>query len=240
MNKFENSKQKKKINVIKITKIILISRISRSVVTSPLLKIQQRASNYLNKENFIQGKLDAEGHLIEHYGRRCHGLINHHTEGLSQCRYRFQFKSCPHCQAENDIAARTCQDCHFQLVDADDILKKALSLHKAKVLRCAGIVATIEKAKVTIRYIDEDGSELTEHFYLNQKHSRDAFNQIFARRLAKGTCPINVNNTEELAPFLDYLPHPDFVIAQQHNHIWQVQERIFDYHGPYRKANQLS
>ncbi len=30
------------------------------MVTSPLLKIQQRASNYLNKENFIQGKLDAE------------------------------------------------------------------------------------------------------------------------------------------------------------------------------------
>lgn len=38
----------------------MISRISRNVVASPLLKIQQRASNYLNKENFIQAKLEAE------------------------------------------------------------------------------------------------------------------------------------------------------------------------------------
>lgn len=38
----------------------MISRISRSVVASPLLKIQQQASNYLNKENFIQAKLEAE------------------------------------------------------------------------------------------------------------------------------------------------------------------------------------
>jgi len=32
------------------------------------------------------------------------------------------------------------------------------------------------------------------------------------------------------------LPAPDFVIARKQKHYWQVQERIFDYQGHYRKA----
>ena len=32
------------------------------------------------------------------------------------------------------------------------------------------------------------------------------------------------------------LPAPDFVIARKQKHYWQVQERIFDYRGQYRKA----
>ena len=53
---------------------------------------------------------------------------------------RFRFKNCPQCNAENDIAARRCRECDTVLVDPDDMLKAALRLKDALVLRCSGIV----------------------------------------------------------------------------------------------------
>jgi len=35
------------------------------------------------------------------------------------------------------------------------------------------------------------------------------------------------------------LPAPDFVIARKQKHYWQVQERVFDYQGQFRKANEV-
>ena len=49
-------------------------------------------------------------------------------------------KICPQCNAENDIAARRCRECDAVLVDPDDMLKAALRLKDALVLRCSGMV----------------------------------------------------------------------------------------------------
>lgn len=54
-------------------------------------------------------------------------------------RLPFSFQSCPHCGAENDIAARRCHQCQEVLVDPDDMLKAALKLKDALVLRCGGM-----------------------------------------------------------------------------------------------------
>ncbi len=48
-------------------------------------------------------------------------------------------KNCPQCNAENDIAARRCRECDTVLVDPDDMLKAALRLKDALVLRCSGM-----------------------------------------------------------------------------------------------------
>ena len=56
-----------------------------------------------------------------------------------QCEFRFRFKVCDECGAENDIAARRCHGCEKLLVDADDKLKEALMLKDAKVLRVSGM-----------------------------------------------------------------------------------------------------
>ena len=77
--------------------------------------------------NIFWGICDDDGYLVEHYGRRCQGIVDAPNEELakeSQCDYRFVFKECPHCGGENDIAARTCLQCLEVLVDPDDMLKK--------------------------------------------------------------------------------------------------------------------
>lgn len=204
--------------------------------------------------NTFWGKKDEDGNLIEHYGRRCHALIDT-PHGEERCSYRFRFKLCPQCDTENDIAARVCQTCQADIIDPDDLLKKALNLKDAKVIRCSGITAVIRDNSIDVTYFDEDGDELKETFNFSHHKRKRLFTQEFIRRLANSTVNIKIESLLELEPFLPYLPHPDFVIAredskksQKRNNTkegsstqhWKVTERLFDYQGPYRKANKLA
>jgi DNA repair protein RadD len=190
--------------------------------------------------NTFWGRKDAEGNILEHFGRRCHGLIDS-PEGEFQCTYRFRFKRCPFCNEENDIAARQCQYCAEKLIDPDDLLRSALNLKNNKVLRCSDITPEIiwKDKSLKVTYHDEDGLTLSETFRFNYKKSRQSFNDLFGRRIANGSQSIQFDTLEEVEKFLPYLPTPDFVIAKKQKQHWQVTERLFDYQGPYRKANEL-
>ncbi|MBR7887899.1 DEAD/DEAH box helicase [Marinomonas sp. A79] len=189
--------------------------------------------------NTFWGRKDSEGNVSEHFGRRCHGLVET-EQGEAQCAYRFRFKRCPHCNEENDIAARRCQHCDEKLIDPDDLLRNALNLKNNKVLRCSGITTELDKNKQALKivYHDEDGVTLSETFRFNLNKSRKVFNEQFARRLANGSHVIEFEKVEDVTQFLEYLPFPDFVIAKKMKQYWQVTERLFDYEGPYRKANE--
>jgi DNA repair protein RadD len=193
--------------------------------------------------NAFWGRKDSQGNILEHFGRRCQGLVEslEGPDAQMQCTYRFRFKHCPYCNQENDIAARQCQHCSEKLIDPDDLLRKALNLKNNKVLRCAAITPEIIWADKCLRvtYHDEDGLTLSETFRFKYKSARHTFNDLFARRIANGTQAIQFTSLEELEKFLPYLPTPDFVIAKKQKHHWQVTERLFDYQGPYRKANEL-
>lgn len=197
--------------------------------------------------NIFWGKTDNEGHVIEHYGRRCQGLLEPADEGepgaqsgrREQCDYRFRFKECPHCSAENDIAARNCHQCKKAIIDPDDQLKDALKLKDAMVIRCAGITMSDTGSKLRITYHGEDGEELSESFDLSKPAQRNVFNKLFGRRLANGQAPQAFSRIEEVLEVQALLPAPDFVIARKQKHYWQVQERIFDYQGGYRKAGEM-
>ncbi|MRC26373.1 ATP-dependent helicase, partial [Bacillus thuringiensis] len=67
--------------------------------------------------NTFWGKTTADGTLIEHFGRRCQGWFEDDDGHREQCDFRFRFKNCPQCNAENDIAARRCRECDTILVD---------------------------------------------------------------------------------------------------------------------------
>lgn len=76
--------------------------------------------------------LDLDGNRIEteygpmsaHYGRRCQGFIRSNFDGrYMQCDYRWTYKPCPHCDAENDIAARYCISCKGEIIDPNEKLK---------------------------------------------------------------------------------------------------------------------
>ncbi|WP_085297402.1 DEAD/DEAH box helicase [Cognaticolwellia mytili] len=219
--------------------------------------------------NIFWGICDDAGYLVEHYGRRCKGLVDagseeqaYLVESQRQCDYRFVFKECPHCGGENDIAARNCLQCLEVLVDPDDMLKKALKLKDSKIIRCAGLNLTRVNGKVSnnlgdaradkgadklkITYHDEEGAELTESFDFAKPNQVKAFNAIFAKRLSAkisvqlgATESFEVTTLEQALKLANILPCPDFVIARKQKFYWRIKDRLFDYQGKYRKANEL-
>jgi DNA repair protein RadD len=211
--------------------------------------------------NVFWGICDDDGYLVEHYGRRCKGLVDtqneeqaYLVESQSQCDYRFVFKECPHCGGENDIAARNCLQCLEVLVDPDDMLKKALKLKDSKIIRCAGLhlsrvngkASDKDAKKLKITYHDEEGTELNESFDFAKPNQVKAFNDIFSKRLSAkigvqlgSTESFEVTNIEQALKLGNLLPCPDFVVARKQKFYWRIKERLFDYQGKYRKANEL-
>lgn len=195
--------------------------------------------------NIFWGKTDGDGQVIEHYGRRCQGLLEaaegdepeKQSRRPEQCDYRFRFKECPHCGGENDIAARHCGQCQKAIIDPDDQLRDALKLKDAMVIRCAGMTSSAKGSKLRITYHSEDGEELSESFDFNKPAQRSVFNKLFGRRLANGRAPQAFSGIEEVLEAQTLLSAPDFVIARKQKQYWQVQERIFDYQGRYRRAD---
>ena len=189
--------------------------------------------------NHFWGQVDDNGHIIEHYGRRCQGLVEHEGQE-QQCFYRYKFKLCPECQQENDIAARCCHECQTILVDPDDKLKEALKLKDAMVIRCSGMDFKInDKApsKLEITYFDEDGAELKEFFVLETSAQKQVFQRKFMRHhlIDPNQTPKSLSPSK-LIPLQHLFRHPDFVIARNIKRYWVIKEKVFDYEGRYRKA----
>ncbi len=161
-----------------------------------------------------------------------------------QCEFRFRFKVCGDCGAENDIAARRCHGCGVQLVDADDKLKEALRLRDARVLRVAGmqLEATVNGRglpRLKVIYHDEDGTTLAEWFALETPAQRRAFAAAFLRQhLRAPGVAFNPMTPEEVVADGGRLRHPDFVVGRKAGRHWQVREKLFDYVGRYRKAEE--
>lgn len=194
--------------------------------------------------NTFWGLKDDHGQLIEHYGRKCWGYELDQSGERVLCDYRFRFKECRHCGAENDIAARQCTCCHEAMIDPDDQLKAALSLKDAMVIRCAGVTFEANKGRLKITYHDEQGVELHEHFDLSHKGQRHIFNLQFGRRFQQGALPKAFAAVEQVIAAADAFTAPDYVIARKTTakaggKVWRVKEKIFDYQGGYRKANEM-
>ncbi|AXG47904.1 DEAD/DEAH box helicase [Photorhabdus laumondii subsp. laumondii] len=197
-----------------------------------------------NFANIFWGKCTSDGEIIEHFGRRCQGWENDQYGKRRQCEFRFRFKLCPHCNAENDIAARRCHSCQEVLVDPDDMLKAALKLKDALVLRCGGmqlIPETDSKGEwLKIIYYDEDGADVSERFRLTTPAQRLAFEHQFLRQHQRASAiPFNWKTASDIVHQQPLLRHPDFVVARKKGRFWQIREKIFDYQGRFRRADEL-
>ncbi|TFH88614.1 DEAD/DEAH box helicase [Billgrantia azerbaijanica] len=191
--------------------------------------------------NLFWGRRDGEV-VIEHFGRRCQGLIEDEEGRRRQCDFRFRFKTCEACGAENDIAARRCHGCARLLVDADDKLKAALRLRDARVLRVSGmqLEATTNGRglpRLKVVYHDEDGATLAEWFALETPAQRRAFAAAFLRdHLRAPGVPFRPATPEAVVAERRRLRAPDFVVGRKVGRHWQVREKLFDYTGRYRRA----
>ena len=70
---------------------------------------------------------------------------------------------------------------------------------------------------------------------------RFIFNKQFGKRAAPGFTPMDWQSAEQVVNLQQQLLAPDFVIARKNKKYgWKVAEKLFDYQGNFRKANQLN
>ncbi|MBY5991948.1 DEAD/DEAH box helicase [Ferrimonas balearica] len=195
-------------------------------------------------DNAFWGKTDNEGALLEHFGRRCQGHRVDEADRPIQCDFRFRYKECPDCLAENDIAARECGGCGKALADPDKRLAEVLRLKDYKVLRCSGISIEGTQAKdgqpqLAITWHDEDGETLSRRFGYATPAQRGAFYHQFARaHLRSPGLPLRLPDIDAVLAQRDKFRHPDFVIARwEKKRYWRIIETLFDYQGRYRTAD---
>ena len=186
--------------------------------------------------NTFWGKTDSDGKVIEHFGRRCQGILED-GEHSEQCDFRFRFKECEHCGAQNDIAARVCHQCEQPIVDPDDKLRDALNLKNALVLRVSGMQLEAQNQRLKVTYHDEDGADVSEYFSLSSEKASFYFKRQFLR--AGVTSKIDFANPNSAVTHQSLLKVPDFVVAKRDKGKHKVVERIFDYQGQFRKAHEL-
>ncbi|MCX9117670.1 DEAD/DEAH box helicase [Providencia rettgeri] len=195
--------------------------------------------------NIFWGKCTSDGQIIEHYGRRCQGWEEDENRQKKQCEFRFRFKQCPHCGAENDIAARRCQKCQEVLTDPDDMLKAALKLKDALIIRCGGmqfITGSDSKGEwIKINYFDEDGTSVSERFRLATPAQKRVFEYRFLREHQRAPgVPFKWNSANDILLQQCLLRYPQFIVARKKERFWEIREKIFDYQGRFRVADSLS
>ncbi|ELS3716555.1 DEAD/DEAH box helicase [Vibrio fluvialis] len=185
--------------------------------------------------NNFWGKLDSNGFLIEHYGRRCQGYFTDEETGEREhCGYRFRAKYCGECGADNDIAARICHECDATLVDPDKKLKEALNLKDALVFECLDMDLSVlkddkGKSQLKVTYRGENNAQVHEFWSLTTAKQKATFKERFVRpHLADKHRPFDeaspskvVNNQHRFRP-------PQFVIARKVGRFWKMRDKIFE------------
>lgn len=109
--------------------VVLIPAICETCSTENQFKARKNEDGFDFDENGYFVDLDGEriktehGFMPAHYGRRCQGLDRQSDGSYAQCSGRWTVKECPHCMAENDIAARYCHECRGEIVDPNEKLR---------------------------------------------------------------------------------------------------------------------
>ncbi|MHC0520357.1 DEAD/DEAH box helicase [Vibrio harveyi] len=205
--------------------------------TSEIITIPCPACGFNN--NFW-GKLDSNGFLLEHYGRRCQGYFEDDETGEREhCGYRFRAKYCGECGADNDIAARICHECDATLVDPDKKLKEALNLKDALIFECTEMDLSVfkssdGKSQLKVTYSGEtyqgEGNALVHEFWsLNTKKQKQIFKDQFVRpHLADKHRPFEEASPTRVVANQHRFRLPQFVIARKSGRFWKLRDKIFD------------
>jgi len=185
-------------------------------------------------ENNFWGRTDDDGFILEHYGRKCKGAEqNPETLEIQPCNFRFRFKLCTDCGAENDISARQCEACKSVLVDADTKLKQARLSKNAHVLIPEHIVFEKNKTKkgtpfLEIKYFDFNSEHLSESYFFKSKEDQKKFSINFLRsHLRRPELPAEFRSIDDVIAHKNIFRHPTFIIGRKAEKFWKITEKIF-------------
>ncbi|EKO3439647.1 DEAD/DEAH box helicase [Vibrio fluvialis] len=185
--------------------------------------------------NNFWGKLDNNGFLIEHYGRRCQGYFTDEETGEREhCGYRFRAKYCGECGADNDIAARICHECDATLVDPDKKLKEALNLKDALVFECLDMDLSVlkddkGKSQLKVTYRGDNNAQVHEFWSLTTAKQKATFKERFVRpHLADKHRPFDETSPSKVVNNQHRFRPPQFVIARKVGRFWKMRDKIFE------------
>jgi DNA repair protein RadD len=185
--------------------------------------------------NNFWGKLDSNGFLLEHFGRKCQGYFTDEDTGEREhCNYRFRAKYCGECGADNDIAARICHECDATLVDPDKKLKEALNLKDALVFECLEMDLNVlkddkGKSQLKVTYRGENQARVHEFWSLTTKKQKQNFKDQFVRpHLADRHRPFEEASPTKVVAHQHRFRPPQFVIARKVGRFWKMRDKIFE------------
>ncbi|MDH5936114.1 DEAD/DEAH box helicase [Vibrio splendidus] len=185
--------------------------------------------------NNFWGKLDSNGFLLEHFGRKCQGYFTDEDTGEREhCNYRFRAKYCGECGADNDIAARICHECDATLVDPDKKLKEALNLKDALVFECLEMDLNVlkddkGKSQLKVTYHGENQAQVHEFWSLTTKKQKQNFKDQFVRpHLADRHRPFEETSPTKVVAHQHRFRPPQFVIARKVGRFWKMRDKIFE------------
>ncbi len=186
--------------------------------------------------NTFWGKVDSDGDIIEHFGRRCQGLIE---DTKQQCSYRYRAKICPDCGAENDIAARSCTSCQSVMVDPDKRLKEVLGKKHHHLFKVESMQLQEDNGMLQLLYLDIEGNPFTEKFRMDTAPQRRALYAVLLlpHDRTPGIAWPKFTKPSEVIALASRLRQPDMLLLQQKpKRGWQLVEKFFDYQGRHQTA----
>jgi DNA repair protein RadD len=184
--------------------------------------------------NDFWGTTNPDGEVLEHFGRKCRGLIRDtKTEEFYPCGYLFRSKICPKCSHENDITAKSCKQCQLVLIDADAKLKQAKLSKNSHVLRPDSVTMEERLDKkgnpfLEIKYFDYDSQYLSEFHFLNNPTSLKKFNVDFLRsHLKRPELNVQIQSVQDVINNQKFYRMPAFIIGRKQDKFWKITEKIF-------------
>jgi len=185
-------------------------------------------------ENEFWGTIDNNGVVLEHFGKTCKGAKEDPVTGeLMPCGFKYRFKLCERCGAENEMDAPRCSGCSTIFVDDEAKLRQALSLKDAHVMQPDSM--TLEKKvdkkgreRLEIRYYDLNGESLSEIYFFENTNDSKVFYYNFSRMHNKlPERRIEARTIAEAISSQRLFRMPLFVIARKQEKYWKIREKVF-------------
>lgn len=201
---------------------------------SPDSKLVKVACPECKHTNDFWGLLDPEGQLLEHFGVSCMGAKEDPNTGeLVPCAFRYRFKVCERCNAENELDAPRCVDCAEVFVDDEAKLRQAFALKDAHVMQPDSMrfEKKVDKnglERLEIRYFDLNAQSLSEVYFFQTNQDSKIFFYNFIRmhdRLPDRR--LEINSIEEAINQQNRFRLPLYLIARKQGKYWRIREKIF-------------
>ena len=130
------------------------------------------------------------------HARRCIGQIKKVSQPVTnatnvtepeeyvRCSFFFEFKECPSCLIENDVTARECRNCRYELINPNDKLKRLSDGYIFDVIEAkywVSIQQSTLKPIVNVQYITNKGN-VFEAYYVNSEKAKYVFYGKFVKK----------------------------------------------------------